>query len=48
MTSMSFLKSDKIPLEDHMENYNSIVRDVVDTYAPLLRWYRTSVDINVD
>lgn len=45
---MSFLKSDEILLEDHFKNYNSIVRDANYTYAPLLRWYGTYVDINVD
>lgn len=34
---LSFIfKSDDIPLKDHVENYNSVVRDVVDTRAPLL------------
>lgn len=45
---MSFLKSDEVLLEDHLKNYYSIVRDVNYTFAPLLRWYGTSVDINMD
>lgn len=32
---MSFLKSDEIPLEDHVENYNSIMRDVVETHTSI-------------
>ncbi|XP_061186395.1 uncharacterized protein LOC133194455 [Saccostrea echinata] len=34
--TLSFLKLDDISLDDHVTNYDSIVRDVVDKHAPLL------------